>query len=220
MYAVQEAIFALTPKAKPCPYAKRWWTQDLTKFRRVYTYWRYRARAQRRGGEASSTLEQQARAASKEYHDAIHKQQRMRWDDFLADDANIWKATRYLQPDQGSNWSRIPPLRKADGSLTRDTTEQAEQLLATFFPPLPENLKDEGDRPQRTAVAMPKLTEEEVESCLIKIKAWKAAGEDGVPAGVWRQVWPAVKESVRHLFQTSLDWGELPWQWKSPRSSL
>ena len=155
------------------------------------------------------TLEQQARAASKEYHDAIHRQQQTHWDDFLADDANTWKATRYLQPDQGSSWSRIPLLSRADGSLARNTAEQAEQLIATFFPPLPEDIEEEGDRPQRTAVTMPQLTEEEIESCLTKTKPCKAAGED-----VWRRVWPAVKESVCHLCQTSLDWGELPWQWK------
>ncbi|KAI7722984.1 hypothetical protein KC353_g42 [Hortaea werneckii] len=178
MHAVQEAVFALTPKAKPCPYAKRWWTQDLSKLRRVYTYWRNRARAQRRGGEALPMLEQQARAASKEYHDAIHRQQQTHWDDFLADDANTWKATRYLQPDQGSSWSRIPLLSRADGSLTRNTAEQAEQLIATFFPPLPEDIEEEGDRPQRTAFTMPQLTEEEIESCLTKTKPCKAAGED------------------------------------------
>lgn len=207
-------VHALTPGAKPCPFAKRWWTQDLTKLRRVYPYWRNRARAQRRGGEALPTLEQQPRAASKEYHDAIHRQRRTHWDDFLADEANTWKATRYLQPDQGSSWSRIPPSRKADGSLTRNSAEQAEQLLATFFPPLPEGIEEEGDRPQRAAVTMPQLTEEEIESSLMKTEAWKAAGEDGLPAGVWRHVWPAVKERVCHLFQTPLDWGELP------RSSL
>lgn len=42
---VLEAVNAPTPKAKPLPYAKRWWTQDLTKLRQVYTYWRNRARA-------------------------------------------------------------------------------------------------------------------------------------------------------------------------------
>ncbi|KAI6824489.1 hypothetical protein KC343_g180 [Hortaea werneckii] len=174
MHAVQDAVHALTPRAKPCPYAKRWWTQDLTKLRRVYTYWRNRARAQRRDGEALPILEQQARAASKEYHDAIHRQQRTHWDDFLADDANIWKATRYLQPDQGSRCSRIPQLRRADGSLTKNTAEQAEQLLATFFPQLPEDIEEEGDRPQRTAVAMPQLTGEEIESCVIP-QQWKVA---------------------------------------------
>jgi hypothetical protein len=58
MQVVQEAVNTLTPKAKPSPYAKRWWTQDLTKLRQVYTYWRNRARVQRRGGETLPMLEQ------------------------------------------------------------------------------------------------------------------------------------------------------------------
>lgn len=40
MYAVLEAVRALTPKAKPSPHAKRWWTADLTQLRQIYTYWR------------------------------------------------------------------------------------------------------------------------------------------------------------------------------------
>ena len=61
---------------------------------------------------------------------------------------------------------------------------------------------------------MPKLTVEGIECYLMKIKLWKAAGEDGLPAGAWRQIWPAVSESVCRLFQTSLDTGTLPRQWK------
>ena len=82
--------------------------------------------------------------------------------------------------------------------MTTSNSEQAEELLATFFPALPEHIEDEGDRPQRQAVHMPELTSEEIESCLSRTKPWKAAGEDG-PSGVWRQIWPAVKESVRQL---------------------
>jgi len=55
---------------------------------------------------------------------------------------------------------------------------------------------------------------EEIERCLMKTKPWKAAGEDGLPAGVWREIWPAVSESVCRLFQTSFDTGTLPRQWK------
>jgi hypothetical protein len=188
MQVVLDAITTLTPKAKPSPYAKRWWTQDLTKLRQVYTYWRNRARAQRRGGDALPELERQARAAVKEYHDAIRKQQRLHWDEFLTEDTNIWKATRYLKPDDGSGWSKITPLQKADGSITTNNSEQAEQLLAAFFPPLPETIEDEGERPQRQPSPMPELTVEEIQCCLLKTKPWRAAGEDGLPAGVWRQV--------------------------------
>jgi hypothetical protein len=55
---------------------------------------------------------------------------------------------------------------------------------------------------------MPELTVEEIECCLMKTKPWKAAGSD-------RQVWPYMKESVRRLFQTFLDTGTLPQQWRT-----
>ena len=57
MDVVLEAVHALTPKARPSPYAKRWWTTDLTKLRRVYTYWRNRAKNQRRAGQILPELE-------------------------------------------------------------------------------------------------------------------------------------------------------------------
>ena len=50
MGAVLEAVHTLAPRAKPSPYAKRWWTTDLTQLRRIYTYWRNKTRAERRAG--------------------------------------------------------------------------------------------------------------------------------------------------------------------------
>lgn len=42
-------------------------------------------------------------------------------------------------------------------------------------------------------IAMPNLTMEEVERIIFAAKRWMAAGEDGLPAAVWREVWPVVK---------------------------
>ena len=36
MTTVLEAVTTLTPKAKPSPYAKRWWTKDLTQLKQIY----------------------------------------------------------------------------------------------------------------------------------------------------------------------------------------
>src|SRR5512146_106839 len=102
MTAVTEAVYGLTPKAKPSPYAKRWWTTDLTRLRQAYTCWRNQARSRRRMGQTSLELEQRARTAAKEYHDAIRRQKSSHWNDFLADDANIWQATKYLQTGSGT----------------------------------------------------------------------------------------------------------------------
>lgn len=168
-------------------------------------------------GHTFPQLEQQANDAAKEYHDAMRRQKKAHWNDFLADDANIWQAAKYLDPHSSSAFDKIPPLTRRDGSTTKDKSEQAEELLSVFFPPLPARIEDEGPRPQRTAVSMPPLTIEEVEQRIFAAKSWKAPGDDGLPAMVWKQVWPVVKDRVLLLFQTSLDEGELPTQWRNAK---
>ncbi len=213
MAAVSEAVHALTPRARPSHHAKRWWTQDLTQLRRIYTYWRNRARAERRAGRAKRDLEETAKGASKQYHDAIRQQKKKHWDEFLADNDNIWNAAKYLKAGDEA-FGKVPHLNRADGTTTADHQEQAEELLATFFPPLPSEIDDEGPRPQRDPVAMPAIMLEEVERQLHAAKPWKAPGDDGLPAMVWKQTWPVVKHHVLALFQKSLEEGALPSQWR------
>ncbi|CZR61252.1 uncharacterized protein PAC_11148 [Phialocephala subalpina] len=67
------------------------WTTDLTQLRRVYTYWRNQARTQRRIGHMFPNLEQQANNAAKEYYDAVRRQKKAHWEDFLADDTTSGK---------------------------------------------------------------------------------------------------------------------------------
>jgi hypothetical protein len=176
----------------------------------MYTYWRNQARTQRRMGRTIPRLEQQAKDAAKEYHDAIRKQKKIHWNDFLADDTNIWQAAKYLDPCGSSTFDKIPPLTRRDGSSTKDKAEQAEELLSTFFPPLPVEIEDEGRRPQRASVLMPRLTIEEVERRIFAAKSWKAPGDDGLPAIVWKQVWPVVKERVLRQLQSFYDFGRWP----------
>ena len=54
-------------------------------------------------------------------------------------------------------------------------------------------------------VPISRLTMEEVEWNIFAVKPWKAPGDDGLPAMVWRQIWLEIKDRVLLLFQTSLD---------------
>src|SRR5216117_3306935 len=214
MDAVIQSVHELTPKAKPSPYAKRWWTADLTQLRRIYTYWRKRARSARRAGWHQPELERHAKAASKQYHDEVRRQKKAHWDDFVADITNIWKAAKYLDTEGKASFDKVPQLTRTDSTRTTDGAEQAEELLGTFFPPLPDNVAEEGVRPQRAPIDMPEITLGEIERQLFKMKPWKAPGDDGLPVMVWRQVWPVVKYRVLQLFRASMEEGSLPTQWR------
>src|SRR4030088_233582 len=103
MAAVLEAVHALTPKAKLSPYAKRWWTSDLTQLRRIYTYWRNHARAKRRAGRTVVDLEETAKSAAKQYHDAIRQQKKKHWNDRRATHSHLRRARWYVQPARQSS---------------------------------------------------------------------------------------------------------------------
>ena len=214
---VYETVMELTPRARPSPYAKRWWTESLSQLRDTYTYWRKQARRERRWERGSPETEREARNACRNFHRAIRHQKKKHWEEYIGDEKNIWGAARFLDHEGGSAFDKVPQLCKQDGTVTNNQKEQVEELLSTFFPPTPTEIDPEDERIPRIRIQHMELQEEEIQRKVFEAKPWKAPGRDGLPAGVWRNIWPAVKEDVVTLFRSSLREGVVPLQWKEAR---
>ena len=74
--AVQQAIQTGTPQARPSPYAKRWWNQDLTILRASMTSIRNAVTTARRRGQDTRNLQEQLQQARQLYFTEMDKQKR------------------------------------------------------------------------------------------------------------------------------------------------
>jgi ribonuclease HI len=210
---VTRAIRKHVPMAKPSPYAKRWWTTDLTQLRRSYTHWRNRARAIKRAGVYIPEILRQCAEAKRTFFKTVRQQKKHHWTEFLQDTANIWQAGRYLDPLTNTGFTRIPNLTCQDRRV--ETNEEiAAQLLEDFFPPLPPLQAITETRPCENQLLLHPLTLEDVRKAIFSAKPLKAAGVDGLPAIVWQQLWPVLEKHIFSLFQKSLECGKVPQQWK------
>jgi len=214
-HRVQVATLSNTPESRPTPFAKRWWSLELTSLRRSYTAARNQACALRRAGPRNETLEQEARAAKKRFHDTARRQRRTHWKDFLDETDNIWKATKYFHPGEPDVFGRIPALEVDERTVSKEE-ELAEVFLDRFFSQRADVQLDQEEKP---AIPMdwPPLTMEEVRAAVFRMKPFKAAGSDGLPAAAWQKLWPTVGTYVHRLFNASLEAAYVPKLWRVAR---
>ena len=98
--AIQQAIKESTPRKRPCPFSKRWWSNNLTELRRAAQ--RLRRTYKRTRNEVDH---QTWRAKVSEYEHKIDKAKRKTWTEFvsLADEKTIWQVKRYLSSTTDTN---------------------------------------------------------------------------------------------------------------------
>ena len=75
--------------AKPYPYTKRWWIEDLAELKKNFTATRNITRRYRRQGRPDQILEIIALDAKQKFFKTIKRQKKRHWDDFLDDLNNI-----------------------------------------------------------------------------------------------------------------------------------
>lgn len=203
------------PRARPSPYAKRWWTRDLSALRDDFTTKRNRVTVLRRRGDDTTGARLAAHMARRLYHDAIDRQKKKHWKEFLEDPENIWKAARYTK---ASNIAVAVPDLVVGNRIYYTDEEKADLLMGTFFPQPPDPHGTEEsqrqNRSRRDKSSWPLLTKHEVERAIFRSSPDKSPGTDGITFRVWRELWPVVGDNILWLYSLSLDLGHVPKEWK------
>lgn len=215
MRIVTGAIDSHVPRAKPSPYAKRWWTESLSVLRKNYTRLRNQMSRRRRNGEAKlPQLDAQAWVAKSVYFKAVCEQKKKHWENFLEDNENIWQALKYLSNGTGTaGFASISGLKTPEDQLVDKNSEIATTLLSKFFPPLPPYLRPEKETCYNQ-LSTPAITENDIQSAIFQASPLKGPGCDRIPALVWQKTWPVLKGYSVPLIQSSLRQGKLPNAWK------
>lgn len=123
-------------------------------------------------------MEEKAKAAGKEYHAAIRSRKKAHWDDFLAENSNIWKAARFLSPM--SHFDKVPSLKKTNGEMAVEKEVQATVLLEGFFPCLPDHIDPEPVTQDRPPLDCERITADEIFQVIQRLSPLKAPGPDGL----------------------------------------
>ena len=163
-----------TPRSRPSPQSKAWWTPLLTTLRKEFTKTTRRAK-KLRDPDSYAT----ARQARLGYFKAIKRAKATYWADFLAKTSpdNIWTAKQLVAPRKTP---RFPSLPDASDPVAINSA-----LLNHFFPP--KNPLPGRGRLSKNPSTTP-LTEEEVRLALSKSSPSSAPGPDGVPYSVWKKI--------------------------------
>lgn len=138
---VEDVIDEEVPMMKPSPMQRRWWTEDLTKIRKIRDG--LAAKSYRKRAQAGHPVHEEYRRARQTMSAEIKRAKTEKWVEFLteADTTSIWAIGRMVEagPIDGGR-TRIPELIVKEGGterVMRDNVDKVEAFKQAFFPPPP-----------------------------------------------------------------------------------
>ena len=126
--SLQEKI----PPPKAFPYAKRWWSQELTNLRKEYNYLRNQWTTAKRRGDFNPLLRTAMIKANRVYLTQIARQKKNHWKEFLDDHQNVWKALAYLN-HQSKTWT-LPTLKVKERIYKERRRRQSKAATTDLLP--------------------------------------------------------------------------------------
>jgi hypothetical protein len=214
--AIQRTIEQKVPRSKPNPHTKRWWTKELTTLRRDVAKLSHRSYKYR--DDTDHRCHEEYRTKRNQYSEAIKQTKKAHWVDWLEEikGNDIWIANKYLTAAAGDGGlSRIPTLRRPDGSYADTNDDKSTALASTFFPPPPPTSSVPLDATYPDPVPTPApISDTQLSRSIAKLSPYKAPGPDGICNIVFIRCVSLLKPYLLHLFRAvfTLDTYYAPWR--------
>jgi hypothetical protein len=217
--ATTEAVNRHTPDTRPTPYSKRWFTPDLkdqqTNVNKLRRRWQQSCAMLGREHPHTETAFQEMQESRRTWTRTIEKAKASRWKQFLdeAGGGKLWKAATYMKPRD--NWGCVPTLRVDNREVT-ENEDKAQTFLDSFFPEMNTPVAEVATAAPLELPWQP-ITELEIHRSLKAAKGTTAPGEDNLPMVVWKQLWTHLGSVITRIFNTSMNLGYHPKQWRNAK---
>ncbi len=201
--AITRALDETTPRKKPCPHSKRWWTEELTQLRREANRLRNIHKRTRANADKVAWRKKENECKNK-----IAQVKKGKWTELTenADGKSIFLIKKYISNLPVSSF--IPAL---NGHAA--TTEQKITLLQkTFFPqPPPAKLNDitKAEYPDETPCVL-QISLEQIRDAVDKVAPDKAPGPDGISNRLLQNTLPIIEKHLQALMQASINLAHFP----------
>jgi len=141
----------------------------------------------RHHNQLDHAIHAQHKDAVKRYERTLNYTKKQHWRDWLesADEPDIWMANHYISaPATDRGKARIPVLKYKVGRQeisARTNGEKSDTLAKGFFPPKPAESTDQpSTRYPKQCQGGVKITANQIQKQLCKLKPYKAPGPDGI----------------------------------------
>jgi len=208
--AIQAAIRDQVPITEITPKSKRWWTKELTQLRRKAN--KLGRQSYKRRSDPGHRIHADHKEAVKHYDRTILFNKNQHWRDWLerAEEPDIWTANRCISATASDGGkARIPLLKYKVGEedrVARTNEEKGVTLTKGFFPPKPTKLDlvDKEEYPTQCQGNI-KITVEQIQGQMRKLKPFKAPGPDGIPNIVLTKCADLLAGSLLCVYEAFLD---------------
>src|SRR5579859_1214810 len=205
--AYQKAVAKHTPRKRPSPHCKRWWSPTLSTLRKQMNHSRNRYWRTHNERDGDEWREMRGR-----YKYEIKEAKRRTWETFVeeADERTIWTVKNYI--DKPPSPYYIPTINNATSN-----EQKAIEFSAAFFPPPPPARTDDiGQSTDPNPVSSnPAISMTQVQRAIDKISPKKAPGPDEIANITLKKTFSVTSCHLHSLIQASVNVAHFPTAFKS-----